>query len=226
MKINDELVKKYTTTATKVPTRPGCWDVLRVEVFDGGVKCGEYGRNYSSMYSTFHPFSKGGKHYALYSPQYTATRVMSLPDCKDLGGEEAHGNGFCPTGYAVPYEEYCYQPRSPEDPYPEGAPVGGEEYKAWWERNPFISRMFDAEFGFVCGCVWGDDSGGWKLEYLDLSRAHEGVIKREARLGYCELFMPSSELHLGINVEEWEPENQQIGVAVLKRFDLLRPVKD
>jgi hypothetical protein len=41
-------------------------------------------------------------------------------------------------------------------------------------------------FGFVAGCIWGDDSS-WKVQYLDLSRAAEGVLKREERFGHLEL---------------------------------------
>jgi hypothetical protein len=44
----------------------------------------------------------------------------------------------------------------------------------------------DRVHGFVAGCVWGDDSS-WKIQYLDLSRADEGIIKREERFGYIEL---------------------------------------
>ncbi len=77
---------------------------LRVEIVrDGGV-VGSYERNYGLM-NTFHPFvGQGGKLYALYSRHYTATRVMSLPDCRDLGGEEPASGGFCPVEFFVPYD--------------------------------------------------------------------------------------------------------------------------
>lgn len=42
------------------------------------------------------------------------------------------------------------------------------------------------DFGFVWGCHWGDD-GSWKVQYLDLSRVQEGVVRREERFGYVEL---------------------------------------
>ena len=41
-------------------------------------------------------------------------------------------------------------------------------------------------FGFVAGCVWGDDSS-WKIQFLDLSRATEGIVIRDDRFGYLEL---------------------------------------
>jgi hypothetical protein len=42
------------------------------------------------------------------------------------------------------------------------------------------------DFGFVWGCVWGDDTS-WKVQYLDLSRVQQGEIKRDERFGYVEL---------------------------------------
>jgi hypothetical protein len=42
------------------------------------------------------------------------------------------------------------------------------------------------DIAFVAGCIWGDDST-WKLETIDLSRVHEGVISRTARFGHLQL---------------------------------------
>ena len=42
------------------------------------------------------------------------------------------------------------------------------------------------EFGFVWGCVWGDDSS-WKVQHLDLSRVGEGELTRDERFGYVML---------------------------------------
>jgi hypothetical protein len=42
------------------------------------------------------------------------------------------------------------------------------------------------DFGFVWGCVWGDDSS-WKVQYLDLSDVRNGAIRRDERFGYVQL---------------------------------------
>ena len=68
------------------------------------TKIGEYLRNYSSFYNTFHPFVQNGKEYALYSKDYTATRVMELPSCQDIAGEDRNSFGFCPIDFYVPDE--------------------------------------------------------------------------------------------------------------------------
>jgi hypothetical protein len=74
------------------------------QVRDGvETQVGEYLRNYHLL-STFYHFRKGGQDFALYSRDYTATRVMLLPSCTDLGGEERDEDGFCPAEYYVPYE--------------------------------------------------------------------------------------------------------------------------
>jgi hypothetical protein len=39
------------------------------------------------------PFMQDGRWFALYTPDYAATRIMELPSCKDLG-TEAPSHGF------------------------------------------------------------------------------------------------------------------------------------
>jgi len=216
------------------------WGKLRVGVFDEDSKIGEYVRNYDSFgESTFCPFQLRGKWYALYSAHYTCTRIMSLPDCKDIGGEDPSANGFCPVDYYVP--ELTAHAHDPIDkrpivanhradvwahkvPYEGGVryywpddknhPEPNEERKtaylkareeshkeldAWSDRHPFVNQH--APFGFVAGCVWGDD-GSWKLKYIDLSRADEGVLAVDDRFGYAEVKTPLSK-----NIEVSDPDN-------------------
>ena len=167
-----ELDGKYTLRVTPVSTGQGYWSCLAVEILQLGknpvteaneYKVGEYWRNYHTVYNTFHPFVKNGKEYALYSKSYTSTRVMSLPDCKDIAGEEANAYGFCPTDFYVP---------QPNDVVKQD------------DDEPNVH--LDGSFGFVAGCVWGDDSS-WKIQYLDLSKIEEGILKRTAKFGYIEL---------------------------------------
>jgi hypothetical protein len=121
----------------------------RIDIFKNDQKIGEYFRNYDTFYNTFVPFEQNGKQYALYSSHYTATRIMELPSCKDIGGENPSASGFCPVDFHVPKEG-------------------------------------DGTFGFVAGCIWGDDSS-WKIETLDLSKINEGILIRNTNLlGYAE----------------------------------------
>ena len=79
------------------------WHVATVTVFDHDMEIGAYERNHAGWAEeTFEPFELNGKWYALYSRDYTATRVMSLPDCTDIGGEEPCSSGFCPVEFFVP----------------------------------------------------------------------------------------------------------------------------
>ena len=88
------------------PAREGVWATLEVHVVraEDGVEVGSYLRNYPALFDTFHPFTRQGRELALYSPHYTGTRVMELPSCRDLGGEEPAPEGFCPVDYFVPDE--------------------------------------------------------------------------------------------------------------------------
>lgn len=149
-------------------------------------KVGEYIRHYGLM-ETFHWFTKGGKDYALFSaPDYTGIRIMELPSCKDIGGEEFKSNGFCPVEFYIP--SYV------EKEFTEGS-VKGHRFRIYEPTEKEITETDIAkplgglkheEFGFVAGCVWGDDLS-WKLEYLDLSQAEKGILKHDARFGYIEL---------------------------------------
>ena len=175
---------KYTAKVIEnIKTKPGCWNYLTIGVFDDDKQIGSYQRNYSDFLNTFFPFKQNNQWFALYSPKYTATRIMSLPDCKDIGGEEEEQWGFCPVEYLVPsyyihkadikHEEIAFRVYDTE---------GEEETPEELKKRDIL---FDP-FGFVAGCVWGDDSS-WKIQFLDLSEAHKGIIKRDERFGFLEL---------------------------------------
>ena len=104
------LKERYYVKCSEVKNKPGTWSSTKVEIFDkeqGDKKIGEYIRNYHGYGErTFFPFELNGKHYAVYSKDYTSTRVMTLPDCKDYCGEERDSWGFCPTEYLVPYSKH------------------------------------------------------------------------------------------------------------------------
>jgi hypothetical protein len=181
-----DLRKKYTVETENVPSgKEGTWGSLRVHVVrtnDDGSKerVGSYDRNYPSLYDTFWPFKQGEKEYALVSTDYTATSVIELPSCKVVAAEEPSGWGFCPVDFYVPTV---------------WGGDGGDEP----ERDPV-----EGQFGFVAGCVWGDDSS-WKIEFIDLSKLGEGKIDRYPRFGYIELpggFGPSLSVpQTGIRLE-------------------------
>ena len=88
---------------------------------------------------------------------------MELPSCKDICGEEPGTFGFCPTGFYVPETKHL-----------------GED----WGDGEIVGP--DGQFGFVCGCIWGDDCS-WKIQHLDLSKITEGVLTHDDRFGYIEL---------------------------------------
>jgi len=229
----------------KVQNRPGTWNSIQVGVFrcDGENKeqVGEYKRNYPNLLNTFFHFRQNDKDYALYSPDYTASRIMELPTCKDLGGEESNAAGFCPADFYVP----CYIERESIDlkgkvhRYRVNEPDArdliaettkltpidektGQRVTAEVQSYP-VSPLLFYPFGFVAGCIWGDDSS-WKIQYLDLSKAENGILKRDDRLGYIVL-PDSMPLSKAVNLADYQrgPDDEwahHITIAIQKRFDL------
>ena len=193
----------YTLRTPKVDNGPGYWNSLLVEILLDGTKVGEYTRNYHCMYNTFVPFQREGKWYAVYSKDYTSTRVMSLPDCKDLSGEEHSTYGFCPVDFYVPSlwdlneeaKEYKEKNNLSDDTLITDAIIEAiknyirEKYAAYLTLIDSDIKSLDASykemgtFGFLSGCFWGDDCS-WKIRYLDLSDLNN--IKEDDRFGYIE----------------------------------------
>lgn len=243
----------------KIDNGKGYWNSVLVGVFDGEEQIGEYKRNYPDFASsTFYAFELNNKWYALYSKDYTSTRIMSLPDCKDIGGEEPDAFGFCPVEFYVPeitgiifnpedpqpklanhnvekwglkVENRIFYPDSPNHPQPDEnkkleylkeKELSWQAFKEWQNRNPFLTQF--AKFGFVSGCVWGDDSG-WKLQFIDLSEAEKGIIKRDDRFGYLEL--PNVSLADAVEVLDYDNylndpiEKFKVKIAIPTIYNLL-----
>ena len=161
----------YSTREHEIETEPGYGNTLKVEVLNEEQDIiAEYSRNYGALMRTFEPFRQGDKHFALISTDYTATSVIDLATGEIIAGETPDSGGFCPVGFYVP---------------------------DWWDIHdgsilPGSSRWKDdyenpkGDFGFVWGCIWGDDSS-WKIQHLDLSNVQNGKITRDERFGYVKL---------------------------------------
>ena len=130
------------------------------------------------------------------SVEFKCTRVMELPTCQDLGGEEPSGGGSCPVDFHVPCADDA---------------AGTEE-----------KRLF-VDSGFVAGCVWGDDSC-WKIQYLDLSNVQNGQIRRDERFGYIVLPQDLT-LEQAVSTWTYDPDpdepGQIISITVERRFNIL-----
>lgn len=228
----------------RIPDRPDAWNTLRVGVFrsqgESEEQVGEYQRNYGTLFNTFFHCTYDGKDYALYSPDYTVTRIMELPSCTDIGGEEPHSAGFCPVDFFIPRfidreyttvegERHRYRVNEPGPEY-----LGSRTQKFYRlgekagkqisvERpDQAIAPLLYYPFGFVAGCIWGDDSS-WKIQFLDLSKIAIGVIKRHERFGYIEM-AEGMALRQAVNMGDYRydltDEISYVTIAIQKRFDL------
>lgn len=176
---------RYTAKPVRKEKAEGGGDLFLIEVYDEEEKAvvGTYERNFVLM-DTFYPFTLGGKDYALYSPDYTATRVMSLPDCKDIGGDDPSSYGFCPVEFYVPTAE-DYPPifSNPDKP------------------------LLEYPFGLVMGFIWGDEQT-MKLQFVDLRGIEEGKVVVDDRFGYFEIpQLPS--LKAVVDSVDYDPTGNQ-----------------
>jgi hypothetical protein len=161
---------RYTVRVTTT-TPPGKWTTVHVDVLDGETVIAGYDRNYR-MLQTFEPFRQGDRNFALISTHYTATSVMDLHTGEIIAAEEPAPGGFCPVGFYVPDWWDLH----------DGKKLPGSMH---W-RPDDDQWPAAGDFGFVWGCIWGDDSS-WKVQYLDLSAVQDGVIRRDERFGYLKL---------------------------------------
>lgn len=161
----------YSTQELTVETEEGYGNTLKISVLNQANKViAQYSRNYGALMRTFEPFRQGNKMFALISTDYTATSVMDLATGKIIASETPDSGGFCPVGFYVP--DWW-------DLHDDSILPGSSNWNDGYE-NP------KGNFGFVWGCVWGDDSS-WKIQYLDLSNIQDGIIVREERFGYVKL---------------------------------------
>ena len=194
--------ERFVVRVTEHPRPPGTWRRVAIDVLDGERAVGAYERNYA-MLQTFEPFRQGDRNFALVSSNYTATSIMDLATGEIIGGEQPDSGGFCPVGFYVPdwwdVHDATILPGTTHWSTDKEWPVG--------------------DFGFVWGCVWGDDSS-WKVQYLDLACAADGVVSRDERFGYLELASdpqrPPAEF---IQVTKHSGD-MRVRVSVLQEFDV------
>jgi hypothetical protein len=194
----------FSLEVYRVDNGPGYWAGRRIVVLRDGQPIGEYNRNYDSFAKkTFCPFLHKGTWYALYSKDYTATRVARLTDTfEDWCGEKASGIGFCPVEFYVPFyytSEWEHLGKTEIIKH-----WFDNDYKDWDEftEDAKDSSLTWAEFGFLSGCYWGDDSS-WKLRYIDFSELENKVLKISERFGYWEL--PDGSIRESVRIwgENW-----------------------
>jgi len=215
----------FSVEALTVEHTDGLWDSTKISIFRDDILIGEYIRNYHAYGAlTFCPFHVGDNWYALYSAHYTATRVMKLHNdrIEDWCGQDPSSNGFCPTEIYVP--RYRLVKGSFESA---GTTHNFETYAVdcdYATEEKFLEDMpeFDSEqytdFGFLCGCVWGDDAE-WKIKYIDLSQINSRILSITEKFGYWEIPRTLT-LKQCIDMSDWDPDYNCISLVGSKRFNL------
>jgi hypothetical protein len=163
--------ERYHQVLERKPSKPGCWDLTDVTIFEGSRVVVRYERNYPGI-APFEVFRQSGRDYALISRRYMGTDVLDLATGEVIASEDrkVRSYGFCPVGFYVPDWRDVH----------DGSILPGSKY---WEKH---DEWPDGTLGFVWGCYWGDDNG-WKVQALDLSEISKGKVRRDDRFGYLYL---------------------------------------
>jgi hypothetical protein len=183
--------------------RPGHWGTSVVSIYRGDRLLGGYRRLYSSFGAdTFSPFFWEGAWYALYSANYTCTRVLRLLDdgIEDWCGEEPGTDGFCPVEYYAP-QGFQDNPRDPGSIWMFDNERDFPTYDAFAKQaaEERAAVKFPG-FAFLAGCHWGDDHE-WKLRYVDYSQVTGRRLIIDERFGYHEL--PHRALRECVDLQNW-----------------------
>jgi hypothetical protein len=239
-----EQLHRYNNTpfyviCSSIQNQPGTWDSTKVSIYydedydvisdasHPGRLIGEYIRNYSSFGAmTFHPFRMNNEWYAVYSTHYTATRIMKLhvDRIEDWCGEEPDGAGFCPVEFYVPHyveTEQKYTAGNGETKsfkvFTVDCDVTNPELREEFEGTEYVRDAY-CNFGFLCGCHWGDDTS-WKIRYMDLSQVPEKILTISEKFGYWQM-PPTLTLRECVDMSGWEPTHHWIQLTGSQHINL------
>lgn len=215
----------FSIDVENVENLPGTWDSNKITIYRDDIVIGEYLRNYPVCgKETFYPFlASDNNWYALYSPHYLTVRVMKITDTgiEDWCGQDPADDGFCPTEFYIP--KYIHSKFTIGsggnifDSYLVDCDVDADEFNEELRAPTFIKDGY-CEFGFLCGCIWGDDSSR-KLLYIDLSKIPEKIITVEAKFGYWEI--PNSlSMKECIKMDTWSPTHNWVELIKSEHFNL------
>lgn len=201
----------FSIVAEECSHGKGYWTTWKVTVKKYNKVIGGYTRGYHGyVETTFHPFMIDNEWYALYSDDYTTTKVARLKNkFEPWCGEEGHSFGFCPVEFYVPrFFKIISTTGTTENKTP------FEYYSQYYSINNVGFKY--TSYGFLSGCIWGDDSS-WKVKFIDLSEIHNKKLIIDDRFGYCEL---ADSLSLKESVDIDEPDSSEIRIAHTEYFSL------
>ncbi len=95
--------------------------------------------------------------------------------------------------------------------------ISASEFADETKSTNFVSTG-QCMFGFLSGCVWGDDNS-WKLRYVDLSQIPQKVLSITEKFGYWQL--PNQPLKDSINMDAWEPDHNIVTISKTETINLI-----
>lgn len=136
-----------------IQSSPGTWKYTKIGIFKGDEQIGEFVRNYVSFgESTFAPFKRGDRWYALYSPHYESIKVMSLPDCTpfEMVGKQST---FCPVEIYIPEYQWCLTKAIPEEKLHKYPECNHHWLKKDREEKEYDQELFNLDIDENCKYV-------------------------------------------------------------------------
>lgn len=226
----------YYIKVTKKESSTGCWNTNLCEIFrvdlgqSQSVKIGEYIYGYScGAENIFCPFRYKDNDYALFSGKdYTTVSIMRLPSCEIVELSEESKKSLadhCPTEIVVPkykkkwWDDYKFWVYYPEQE------VNDSKQEDDIDNEPLLYH----DFALVAGCVWGDDSGNWKVNFLDLKDLDRGEVRynkgKDESWLYEELGLPTPlkeqyQIDADFN-DDGNFNNICLQLAIMKRITIL-----
>jgi len=144
-----------------------------INIYNGYTFITSYIRDYNN-FIPFYSFEVNGQWYALYSEQYYTLKLVKLPSMELVYESE----GFFSFDIVVPR----YEKQKLDSEFEYIAWECGKDYKTFEANIQNKDNVKYANFAFITGCVWGDDSDT-KIRMLDLSDITNGFKVHES-LGY------------------------------------------
>lgn len=186
--------------------------------------------------------------YALYTPVYLNVNLLDLETGEILGTNSDYKytkeaaervNKFVKPeeevkeGDSNPSLNFCIADLHVPDffdihPLDKGTPDDYEGFKAemldhsdFWgeEMDVFLSKR---TFGFVAGCVWGDDYL-FKLQTINLERISEGEIELEETFGYFPIMGQLKDVY---NPTYFEDESRFLDLKAIVGFEMKKRGQD
>jgi hypothetical protein len=186
------------TSPVSKSDNPSHWKYTLCEIFQDGVKIGEFERNYPNHGDTsFKPFKIDGQWYATYSASYNKLSIMTLPDCKHWCDVEHTPDGVCPTEVIVnPYITVKYKVdingKSFKDTFVNG--ICTQNY--WWlNEDKTDSRILTDTYDYHEVKDYFDNKDDISFNSEGMEKIKKLILQSHINIGHIQIDIPDEPMY-------------------------------